>query len=201
VRLQDELPDSPIARILTALNIVPETIRESVWQVLGPSPANAPASAVAPAAQSTTKNTRRFTDRTSIVFQLAHTAALQMGHAAIAPEHVLLAMLQEEGGVAGQVLNDLGLSATQVRAKILAEVPVADHRPSATDLSSECLNLMKLAGNEAEQMQSAFIGTEHVLLALVRLPPESLALRVLAAFNLTPEMIRHTVQRKLGDKS
>jgi ATP-dependent Clp protease ATP-binding subunit ClpA len=198
VRVQFELSDAPFARMLAALNIAPESVREAILRILTTPPADALAVSADPTLQPTKKTGRRFTDRSSIVMQLAHSAAQQWGHAAIAPEHILIAMLREEGGVAGQVLSDLGLSANQVGAAVVKAMPLADYRPAMSDLSSESIELIKLAGDEAQRMQSAFIGTEHLLLALARLPSETLALRLLATFNITPETIRHTVQRKLS---
>ena len=142
----------------------------------------------------------RFTQRARRVLGLAHQEAERMRHNYIGTEHLLLGLIREEGGVAGRVLRELGLDATRVQEVVERLVGPGEARPTKLDLSPGTEQVLELAVDEARQMGHHYIGTEHLLLGLVRYG-EGVALDVLRKLGVTPEQIRRQTRRVLQESS
>jgi len=142
----------------------------------------------------------RFTQRARRVLSLAHQEAERMHQNAISTEHVLLGLIEEEGGIAGRVLRDLGLEPERVREMVERLGGSGTFQGSKVDLSSGVQQVLEFAIDEARRMGHHYIGTEHLLLGLVR-SSEGLSPDVLRKLGVTPEQIRRQTRRVLQESS
>jgi len=142
----------------------------------------------------------RFTQRARRVLSLAHQEAERMRHNYIGTEHLLLGLVREEGGVAGRVLRELGLEAERVQEIIERLTGTGQYRGGKLDLSPGTQQVLEYAVEEARRMGHHYIGTEHLLLGLVRYG-EGVALDVLRKLGVTPEQIRRQTRRVLQESS
>jgi ATP-dependent Clp protease ATP-binding subunit ClpC len=141
----------------------------------------------------------RFTQRARRVLSLAQEEAERLRHNYIGTEHLLLGLMREEGGVAGRVLRELGLEQRRVE-ELVEELTRASSRTSnaALDLSPGTKRVLELAVDEARRMGHHYIGTEHLLLGLVR-QSDGVAIDVLKRLGISPEEIRRQTRRVLQE--
>jgi len=142
----------------------------------------------------------RFTQRARRVLSLAHQEAERMRHNYIGTEHLLLGLIQEEGGVAGRVLRDLGLEVDRVKEIVERLSESGQYRGGKIDLAPGTQQVLEYAIEEARRMGHHYIGTEHLLLGLVRYG-EGVAMDVLRKLGVTPEQIRRQTRRVLQESS
>ena len=141
----------------------------------------------------------RFTQRARRVLSLAQEEAERLQHHQIGTEHLLLGLMREEGGVAGRVLRDLGLDLRRVE-----ELVTKFSKSSGTtsdkqlDLSPGTKKVLELAVDEARRMGHHYIGTEHLLLGLVR-QQDGVAIDVLRRLGVSPEEVRRQTRRVLQE--
>ena len=141
----------------------------------------------------------RFTQRARRVLSLAQEEAERFQHNYIGTEHLLLGLMREEGGVAGRVLRELGLEQRRVE-ELVEQMTRASSRTTSTalDLSPGTKRVLELAVDEARRMGHHYIGTEHLLLGLVR-QSEGVAIDVLKRLGISPEEIRRQTRRVLQE--
>jgi ATP-dependent Clp protease ATP-binding subunit ClpC len=141
----------------------------------------------------------RFTQRARKVLSLAQEEAERMQHTYIGTEHLLLGLIREEGGVAGRVLRELGLSPRRVE-DLVDRMTSSNRRagPMRMDLSPSTKKVLELAVDEARRMGHHYIGTEHLLLGLVR-QTDGVAIEVLKRLNVNPEDVRRQTRRMLQE--
>ncbi len=141
----------------------------------------------------------RFTQRARRVLSLAQEEAERLQHNFIGTEHLLLGLMREEGGVAGRVLRDLGLEQRRVE-ELVERLTRAGSRTSNTqlDLSPGTKKVLELAVDEARRMGHHYIGTEHLLLGLVR-QTDGTAIEVLKRLGVSPEEVRRQTRRVLQE--
>lgn len=141
----------------------------------------------------------RFTQRARRVLTLAQEEAERMQHSYIGTEHLLLGLIREEGGVAGRVLRELGLAPRRVEEAV-EKMTNASRRsgPARMDLSPSTKKVLELAVDEARRMGHHYIGTEHLLLGLVR-QTDGVAIEVLKRLNVNPEDVRRQTRRMLQE--
>lgn len=142
----------------------------------------------------------RFTQRARRVLSLAHQVAEQMRHNYIGTEHLLLGLIQEEGGVAGRVLRELGLEEDRVQEIIIRVTGPGQYRGGKLDLSPGTQQVLENAVEEARRMGHHYIGTEHLLLGLVKYN-EGVAMDVLKKMGVSAEQIRRQTRRVLQESS
>ncbi len=142
----------------------------------------------------------RFTQRARRVLSLAHQEAERMRQTTISTEHLLLGLIQEEGGIAGRVLRDLGLEPERVQEIVERVTGIGQGYSGKIDLSAGVQQVLAFAIEEAHRMGHHYIGTEHLLLALVR-SSEGRAMDVLRKLGVTPEQIRRQTRRVLQESS
>jgi len=110
-----------------------------------------------------------FTKRARNVLTLAQEEAQRFQHSYIGTEHLLLGLVREGEGVATQVLNNLGIQVDQVRHSVEAIIGRGGHIVSGeVGLTPRAKKVIELAVDEARRLNHRFIGTEHLLLGLVR---------------------------------
>src|SRR5512136_699664 len=142
----------------------------------------------------------RFTQRARRVLSLAHQEAERMRQNVIGTEHLLLGLIEEEGGVAGRVLRELGLEPDRVREMVERMSGFGQFRGGKIDLSPGVQQVLEFAIEEARKMGHHYIGTEHLLLGLVR-SEEGQADDVLRKLGVSPEQIRRQTRRVLSESA
>lgn len=140
----------------------------------------------------------QFTDLAKRVLHLAHEEAERMQQRMIGSEHVLLGLVEEENGVAGRALRDLGVDLDRAREMTLRLSGVGTYREGNLDLAPDAEKILDLAIEQARQMKSEFVSTEHMLLAILKLDI-GLAREVLFKLGVTPEQVRRQVMRVLNE--
>ena len=142
----------------------------------------------------------RFTGRARQVVVLAQDEARLLKHNYIGTEHILLGLLREEEGLAARVLESLGVSLEKVRAQV--ERVVGQGEEVATGqipFTPRAKKVLELSLKEALAMNHNYIGTEHILLGLVR-ENEGVGARILLDFDADPVKIRDAVLVMLGGR-
>jgi ATP-dependent Clp protease ATP-binding subunit ClpA len=136
----------------------------------------------------------RFNDRAKRVLALAQDEAIRLNHNYIGPEHLLLGLVREGEGVAARVLDSLGLQLSTVREQVERKIGRGDSgmSPSEITLHPRTKKVVELALEEARKLEHHQVGTEHVLLGLVR-DDGSVAAEVLQSLGVSLEKIRHQV--------
>src|SRR6185369_10065375 len=142
----------------------------------------------------------RFTQRARRVLSLAHQEAERSRNNNIGTEHLLLGLMDEEGGVAGRVLRELGMTSDRVR-ELIRRVTTSSSSfdPNRVELASETQQVLEHAVDEARRLGHHYIGTEHILLGLVRV--DSTAMEVLRRLGVTAEQIRRQTRRVLNESA
>ena len=140
----------------------------------------------------------RFTDRARRVLVLAENEARRLGHSVIGPEHLLLGVVGEGEGLASKVLESLGVGLEAVRAEVLEVVgPAGALTTGPLGFTPRGKKVMELSLREALQLRHNYIGTEHLLLGLVR-EGEGVAGQVLARLGADLPRVREEVTRLLS---
>ncbi|MES0339885.1 MAG: ATP-dependent Clp protease ATP-binding subunit [Anaerolineales bacterium] len=142
----------------------------------------------------------RFTQRARRVLSLAHEEAERLHHNYIGTEHLLMGLMREEGGVAGRVLRELGLETDRVKEMVERLTGVGRHTSGRIELAPATEQVLQVAIEEARRMGHHYIGTEHLLLAMVR-QGEGVGIEVLRRLGITPEQIRRQTRRILQESS
>ena len=137
----------------------------------------------------------KFTERARKVLDLAQVEAQRRGHSHIGTEHLLLGLVSEGEGVAAKVLSNLGIELFRVRAAVEALIgQAAEARPGEIGLTTRAKKVIELAVDESRRMNHHYIGTEHLLLGLVR-EREGIAAGVLESLGIDLEKVRtQTIQ-------
>jgi len=135
----------------------------------------------------------RFTDRARNTVVLAQEEARRLGHNYIGTEHLLLGLLREGDGVAAVALRRLGITSKDVRADIIRIVGEGSESPSGhIPFTPRSKKVLELSLREALQLSHNYIGTEHILLGLVR-EGEGVAAQVLVGRGADLNRVRATV--------
>jgi ATP-dependent Clp protease ATP-binding subunit ClpA len=140
----------------------------------------------------------RFTERARQVVVLAQDEARALKHDYIGTEHLLLGILREEHGAGGRVLEALGVRAVEARSQVVRIVGEGDEvRTGQIPFTAHAKRVLELALREALSLGHNSIGTEHVLLGIVR-GSEGVATQLLQGFGLDADRIRNEVIRMLA---
>jgi ATP-dependent Clp protease ATP-binding subunit ClpC len=131
----------------------------------------------------------RFTERAREVIVLAQEEARTLKHRSIGTEHILLGMVREGQGMAAQALQTDGLWLERARAAVVAGDGGSEAVDGQLPFTPNAKHLLERALREALRMSHNYVGTEHLLLGLLRLP-ESVGYRVLVDMGADPEHIR-----------
>jgi ATP-dependent Clp protease ATP-binding subunit ClpC len=137
----------------------------------------------------------KFSERARRVLTLAQEEAQRFNHANIGPEHILLGIVGESDGVAAKVLVNMGVSLNKVRSAVEF---IIGHGEATTrgevGLSPGAKRVIELAIDEARYIGHNYIGTEHLLLGLLR-EGEGIAARVLDSLGVTLEKVRAEIAK------
>jgi ATP-dependent Clp protease ATP-binding subunit ClpC len=142
----------------------------------------------------------RFTDKASEALNLALESAQELGHSYIGSEHILLGLLKESDGVAARVLEDNKIDAQAVEEmmeELIGRGEPSDVTPQ--DLTPRAKRVIELAYLEAQSMGSDYVGTEHLLMGLLR-EGDSVAVRMLVQLGADPRSVYEDIVRALGSE-
>jgi hypothetical protein len=134
----------------------------------------------------------RFTDRSRRVLVLAQEEAHLLNHAFIGTEHILMGLIHEGEGIAAKALESLGITLEAVRGKVEETIGMAGSAPSAPPFTPRAKKVLELSLREALQLGHSYIGTEHMLLGLVR-EGEGVAAQVLISLGADLSRVRQQV--------
>ena len=140
----------------------------------------------------------KFSERARKVLTLAQEEAQRFNHNYIGTEHILLGLVRETEGVVARVLVNLGIDLNKVRAAVEFIIGRGD-KPVQSDigLTPRAKKVIELAVDEARRMNHSYIGTEHLLVGLLR-EGEGVASGVLESLGVTLEKVRAETQRVLS---
>src|SRR6059036_1933250 len=140
----------------------------------------------------------RFTDRARRVVVLAQEEARMLNHNYIGTEHILLGLIHEGEGVAAKALESLGISLEAVREKVEETIgPAGTAASGAPPFTPRAKKVLELSLREALQLGHNYIGTEHLLLGLIR-EGEGVAAQVLVSLGADLSRVRQQVIQLLS---
>lgn len=140
----------------------------------------------------------RFTDRARRVVALTQDEARMLDHDRVGPEHVLLALLREGNGVAARALGSLGITLEGVREHVEQVAGRGRQAPSGdVPFTPLARQVLERSLGEAQEIDQSYVGTEHVLLALVR-EGGTVATQVLVRLGADPDRVRREVLEVLS---
>ena len=139
-----------------------------------------------------------FTDKANTALNAAIEAAQAMGHTYVGTEHIVLGLLKEGTGVAATVLTEQGVTAADYEQWILQTASEGTPtRLSPADLTPRAKKALELAVAEAAYMKTGYVGTEHILLAVIR-DTDSVAMRLLEAAGARTDDIVQSIGEAVG---
>ena len=140
----------------------------------------------------------RFTDRARRVVVLAQEEARMLNHNYIGTEHILLGLIHEGEGVAAKALESLGISLEGVRQQVEEIIGQGQQAPSGhIPFTPRAKKVLELSLREAKQLDHNYIGTEHILLGLIR-EGEGVAAQVLVKLGADLPRVRQQVIQLLS---
>ncbi len=140
-------------------------------------------------------NLDKFTKRARRVLTYAQEEATRLNHNYIGTEHLLLGLIREEEGLAAKVLRDLGVDQNRAR-QVIEDIVGRGQAPASARLSltPRTKRVIELAVDEARRLGHHYIGTEHLLLGLVR-EGDGIAVNVLKSLNISPDKVRSQLNK------
>jgi ATP-dependent Clp protease ATP-binding subunit ClpC len=145
-------------------------------------------------------NGYNFTDRVRKVLQMAREEAARLHHEYVGTEHILLGLIREGEGVAAAVLTNLNVDLDEIQQRIEETVKKGKApAPEGPDLpyTSRAKKVLELAMSEARELNHSYVGTEHLLLGLLR-EEKGIAAQVLTDAGVSLEQARAETLRLLG---
>ncbi|TDQ34681.1 ATP-dependent protease ATP-binding subunit ClpC [Aureibacillus halotolerans] len=139
----------------------------------------------------------RFTERAQKVLALAQEEAVRLGHNNIGTEHILLGLVREGEGIAAKALSALGLGAEKIQNEVEALIGMGQEASQTIHYTPRAKKVIELSMDEARKLGHSYVGTEHILLGLIR-EGEGVAARVLNNLGVSLNKARQQVLQLLG---
>lgn len=140
----------------------------------------------------------RFTERSQRVLALAQEEAVRLGHNNIGTEHILLGLVKEGEGIAAKALLSLNISLEKVQAEVETLIGKGQEKPTTIAYTPRAKKVIELSMDEARKLGHTYVGTEHILLGLIR-EGEGVAARVLNNLGVSLNKARQQVLQLLGN--
>jgi ATP-dependent Clp protease ATP-binding subunit ClpC len=139
----------------------------------------------------------RFTERAQKVLALAQEEAVRLGHNNIGTEHILLGLIREGEGIAAKALTALGLGPDKIQKEVEALIGRGQESTQTIHYTPRAKKVIELSMDEARKLGHSYVGTEHILLGLIR-EGEGVAARVLNNLGVSLNKARQQVLQLLG---
>ncbi len=139
----------------------------------------------------------RFTERSQKVLALAQEEAVRLGHYNIGTEHILLGLVKEGEGIAAKALQSLNISLDKVQKEVEGLIGKGQEKPINVSYTPRAKKVIELSMDEARKLGHTYVGTEHILLGLIR-EGEGVAARVLNNLGISLNKARQQVLQLLG---
>ncbi|HHU19924.1 MAG TPA: ATP-dependent Clp protease ATP-binding subunit [Bacilli bacterium] len=139
----------------------------------------------------------RFTERAQKVLALSQEEAIRLGHNNIGTEHILLGLIREGEGIAAKALHALDLEKNKIQEEVEALIGVGQKGPKTVHYTPRAKKVIELSMDEARKLGHTYVGTEHILLGLIR-EGEGIAARVLNNLDVSLNRARQQVLQLLG---
>jgi len=143
-----------------------------------------------------------FTEKARLAIQNAQELAVSLGSHLVGTEHLLLGLANISDSIAAKILESQNITAKDIESRILAAISEQAHPPVATkgpvDFTPRTKRILEISQQEALRMKTNYIGTEHLLLAILR-EPESFANNILAVLGLDTHKVFADVMQMLGE--
>ena len=140
---------------------------------------------------------QRYTERAMRVLTWAQEEARSRGAQTMSNEHILLGLLRERGSIALLVLESLGIQPAQVKEEIEKSIETKPAVPSIDAVTRSAKRVLQLLTEEASSLGHSYIGTEHILLALLR-EEEGLAAKILTGLGADYDKVRDEIVKRVG---
>ncbi|MBM7580739.1 ATP-dependent protease ATP-binding subunit ClpC [Jeotgalibacillus terrae] len=139
----------------------------------------------------------RFTERAQKVLALAQEEAIRLSHSNIGTEHILLGLVREGEGIAAKALQTLNLSTTKIQEEVEELIGKGTEQSPSVHYTPRAKKVIELSMDEARKLGHSYVGTEHILLGLIR-EGEGVAARVLNNLGVSLNKARQQVLQLLG---
>jgi ATP-dependent Clp protease ATP-binding subunit ClpC len=139
----------------------------------------------------------RFTERAQKVLALAQEEAVRLGHNNIGTEHILLGLIREGESIAAKALTGLGLGLEKIQDEVESLIGRGQEQPTNIAYTPRAKKVIELSMDEARKLGHTYVGTEHILLGLIR-EGEGVAARVLNNLGISLNKARQQVLQLLG---
>lgn len=139
----------------------------------------------------------RYTDSVKNAWNFAAAEAAKLGSEYIGTEHLLLGIANEKDSAGGKILNSLGVS-VQALESLLQEYNSNFYRRNELYVAPRTKHVMEMAIEEANEMDNNYVGTAHVLLAIIH-EGNNTALEILEHFNVTGEKLQHAFEKFMSE--
>ncbi|MCF3943846.1 ATP-dependent protease ATP-binding subunit ClpC [Oceanobacillus alkalisoli] len=139
----------------------------------------------------------RFTERAQKVLALSQEEAVRLGHNNIGTEHILLGLVREGEGIAAKALQSLGVQVEKIQEEVEKLIGVGKQPMQSIHYTPRAKKVVELSQDEARKLGHSYVGTEHILLGLIR-EGEGVAARVLNNLGISLNKARQQVLKLLG---
>ena len=139
----------------------------------------------------------RFTERAQKVLALSQEEAIRLGHTNIGTEHILLGLIKESDGIAAKALTSLGLKFEDIQEEVELLIGTGQKQSQTIHYTPRAKKVIELSMDEARKLGHSYVGTEHILLGLIR-EDEGVASRVLRNLDVSLNRARQQVLQLLG---
>ena len=142
---------------------------------------------------------KRYTEKAKRAIMIAQEEAVNLNHDYIGTEHILIGLLKEEEGVASQVLKQLGVNVDKVVEEVERLVGKGEYQQvGEVTFTPRAKKVLELASQEASQLKNNYIGTEHILLGLIK-EGSGVAVRILTDLGISLDNVYSEIMKVLMD--
>jgi ATP-dependent Clp protease ATP-binding subunit ClpC len=143
--------------------------------------------------------TYKFTNRSEKAIEIANDIAIELGHNYVGTEHLLYGLIKEGTGVASKVLENQNITAEKVLEKIEELVGRQEEQiVSAIGFTPRTKRVIENAFREAKKIGTDYIGTEHLLIGIMR-EGDSIAVRIMLELNVNPQKLYNEIIKVLNE--
>lgn len=139
----------------------------------------------------------KFTEKAQKVLALSQEEAIRLNHNNIGTEHILLGLIREENGIAAKALREIGLEEEQIKEEVEKLIGRGNQPMQSVHYTPRAKRVVELSQDEARKLSHTYVGTEHILLGLIR-EGEGVAARVLHNLGVGLNKARQQVLQLLG---